>query len=163
VEAGSNTSTVALRVVGGDEKGSLESETENIVTSPTGLGPENDCAGNCKRQTRPLVREIASHQQTRNCLTVITIWSQAPDGCFTPRETGRLTVGGNVRLWLRLRLGYGQKKSEMKSLVCAVYLRSVLVTVRLKVLQLIVVPPGVCSLIDSGAKPAYKPLIRVTI
>jgi hypothetical protein len=27
VEAGSNTSTVSLRVVGGDEKGSLESET----------------------------------------------------------------------------------------------------------------------------------------
>jgi hypothetical protein len=27
VEAGSNTSTVNLRVVGGDEKGSLESET----------------------------------------------------------------------------------------------------------------------------------------
>jgi hypothetical protein len=26
-EAGSNTSTVTLRVVGGDEKGSLESET----------------------------------------------------------------------------------------------------------------------------------------
>jgi hypothetical protein len=27
VEAGSNTSTMTLRVVGGDEKGSLESET----------------------------------------------------------------------------------------------------------------------------------------
>jgi hypothetical protein len=27
VEVGSNTSTIALRVVGGDEKGSLESET----------------------------------------------------------------------------------------------------------------------------------------
>jgi hypothetical protein len=27
MEAGSNTSTVALQVVGGDEKGSLESET----------------------------------------------------------------------------------------------------------------------------------------
>jgi hypothetical protein len=27
VEAGSNTSTVALRVVGGDKKGSLETET----------------------------------------------------------------------------------------------------------------------------------------
>jgi hypothetical protein len=27
VEAGSNTSTVTLRVVGGDEKGSLDSET----------------------------------------------------------------------------------------------------------------------------------------
>jgi hypothetical protein len=44
VEVGSNTSTVALRVVGGDEKGSLESET-GIVASPMGLGPENDCAG----------------------------------------------------------------------------------------------------------------------
>jgi hypothetical protein len=31
VEAGSNTSTVALRVVGGDEKGSLESETVKYV------------------------------------------------------------------------------------------------------------------------------------
>jgi hypothetical protein len=30
VEAGSNTSTVALRVVGGDEKGSIESETGKI-------------------------------------------------------------------------------------------------------------------------------------
>jgi hypothetical protein len=29
VEAGSNTFTVTLRVVGGDEKGSLESETVN--------------------------------------------------------------------------------------------------------------------------------------
>jgi hypothetical protein len=43
VEAESNTSTVALRVIGGDEKGSLESET--VKYSPTGLGPENDCAG----------------------------------------------------------------------------------------------------------------------
>jgi hypothetical protein len=41
-EAGSNTSTVALRVVGGDEKGSLESETVKYGTSPTGFGPEND-------------------------------------------------------------------------------------------------------------------------
>jgi hypothetical protein len=45
MEAESNTSTVALRVVGGDEKGSLESETENMVASPKGLGPENDYAG----------------------------------------------------------------------------------------------------------------------
>jgi hypothetical protein len=29
----------------------------------------------CKRQTRPLVRESAPHQQTRNCLTVMKIWS----------------------------------------------------------------------------------------
>jgi hypothetical protein len=45
VKAGSNTSTVVLRVVGGDEKGSLESETVNMIASPTGLGSENDCAG----------------------------------------------------------------------------------------------------------------------
>jgi hypothetical protein len=40
----------------------------------------------------------APHQQTRNCLTVINIWSQAPDGCFIPRHTDRLTVGHNIRL-----------------------------------------------------------------
>jgi hypothetical protein len=68
-----------------------------MVMSPVGFGPENDCAGkarsNCKRQARPLVREDAPHQQTRKCLTEIKIWSQAPDGCLTPRQTGRLTVG----------------------------------------------------------------------
>jgi hypothetical protein len=31
-------------------------------------------SSNCKRQTRPLVRDSAPHQQTRNCLTIIT-WS----------------------------------------------------------------------------------------
>jgi hypothetical protein len=49
VEAGSNTSSVALRVIG-DEKGSLESETVNMVTSVTGLGPESDCAGEGQQQ-----------------------------------------------------------------------------------------------------------------
>jgi hypothetical protein len=29
----------------------------------------------------------------RNRLTVIKIWSKAPDGCFIPRQTGRLIVG----------------------------------------------------------------------
>jgi hypothetical protein len=36
VEAGSNTSTVTLRVVGGDEKGSLKSET--VKYSPESQG-----------------------------------------------------------------------------------------------------------------------------
>jgi hypothetical protein len=44
VEAGSNISTVALRVAG-DEKGSLETETVKYGQSATGLGPENDYAG----------------------------------------------------------------------------------------------------------------------
>jgi hypothetical protein len=45
VEAGSNTSTVTLRVVGGDEKGSLKSETVKYVTSPNGIRSEKDYAG----------------------------------------------------------------------------------------------------------------------
>jgi hypothetical protein len=48
---------------------------------------------NCKRQTHPLVRKGAQHQQNSNCLTVTKIWSWAPDGNFTRRQTGRLTVG----------------------------------------------------------------------
>jgi hypothetical protein len=43
MEAGSNTSTAALRVVGGDEKGSLESETVK-GREPHGTRTENDCA-----------------------------------------------------------------------------------------------------------------------
>jgi hypothetical protein len=33
-----------------------------------------------KWQTRPLVKEGASHRQNRKCLTVTKIWSWAPDG-----------------------------------------------------------------------------------
>jgi hypothetical protein len=51
---------------------------------------------NFKRQTRSLVGESAPRQQTRNYLTVIKIWSQAPDGCLTPRQTGRLTIGRDI-------------------------------------------------------------------
>jgi hypothetical protein len=43
VEVGLNTSTIALRAVGGDKKGSLESETINYGHNPTGLEPRNDC------------------------------------------------------------------------------------------------------------------------
>jgi hypothetical protein len=37
---GSNTSIVSLRVVGGDEKGSLKSKTVNIFTRHKGLEPD---------------------------------------------------------------------------------------------------------------------------
>jgi hypothetical protein len=73
VEAGSNTSTVALRVVGGEEwetqclghhvpggykYGDLTLQVggvsnlgqQNVVMSPAGLGPENDCAGEPQQQ-----------------------------------------------------------------------------------------------------------------
>jgi hypothetical protein len=78
VEAGSNTCTVTLRVVRGDEKGSLKSETAKY-------GPESQrirtrvrlarASNIYKRQTRPLVREGASQKQVRNCQTVLNIWS----------------------------------------------------------------------------------------
>jgi hypothetical protein len=103
VQAGSNTSTVALRVVGRDEKGTqclgynwatLFLEDINMGTWPSTLEEsriwdskiwswiqrdldsrltlKTRTSGKCKRQTCPLVREGAPHQQTRNCLTVIT-------------------------------------------------------------------------------------------
>jgi hypothetical protein len=84
VEAGSNTSTVTLRVVGGDEKGSLKSETVKYGLKPQGTrtrerlrwqGPQH-----IKKQTRPLIREGATQEQDRNCHTVINIWSWAADG-----------------------------------------------------------------------------------
>jgi hypothetical protein len=55
------------------------------------------------RQTRHLAREDAPQKKDRNCQKVINIWSQAPDGCFIPRHTGRLTVGRNIRLRLHLQ------------------------------------------------------------
>jgi hypothetical protein len=71
VEAGSNTSTVALRVVGGDEKGSLETETEKYghqsYRTRTRKWPLARASSNCKWQTHPLVREGAPNQQIRNC------------------------------------------------------------------------------------------------
>jgi hypothetical protein len=59
VEAGSNTSTVTLRVVGGDEKGSLKFETVKYR-------PEKDCAA-CKKDRSVLSSERAPHKkQNRN-------------------------------------------------------------------------------------------------
>jgi hypothetical protein len=57
-------------------------------------------SSSCKQQTRPLIREGAPHQQTRNYLTVIKIWSLAPGGCLTTRQTSRLTVGRNATMIL---------------------------------------------------------------
>jgi hypothetical protein len=78
VEAGSNTSTVTLRVVGGDEKGSLESETVKYGREShprkTALARASSIY---KRQTRPLVRQGAPQKQDRDCqraLDTKTYW-----------------------------------------------------------------------------------------
>jgi hypothetical protein len=85
VEAGSNTSTVTLRVVGGDEKGSLKSETVIYGRESQGTHTREILRwlrgrSMYKRHTRPFVREGAPQSQDRNCQTVINIRSWAPDG-----------------------------------------------------------------------------------
>jgi hypothetical protein len=55
VEAGSNTSTVNLRVVGGDEKGSLKSEMVKYGPNPKGLGPEKDYTGEGQQHVKKTV------------------------------------------------------------------------------------------------------------
>jgi hypothetical protein len=122
VVASPNTSTVVLQVVRGDEKGTRGLGVYNWATLFLGdinmgtwasrLGEPRisdkdsdprttalaNANSNCKRQTRPLVREGGPHQQTRKCLILIKIWSWTPDGCMTRRQTGRLTVRRNITL-----------------------------------------------------------------
>jgi hypothetical protein len=79
VEAGSNASTVTLRVVGGDEKGSLKLWSRvprDSDPSKTALGRASSIY---ERHTRTLIREGASQKQDRNCQRLINIWSWAPD------------------------------------------------------------------------------------
>jgi hypothetical protein len=97
MEAGSNASTIALRVVRGNEKrtqclgvklghpvpggnkyGDLVLQVEgisnlrllNMVMRPAGLKSVNVFAG----------KEHAPYQQAHNCLAITKIWSWAPDG-----------------------------------------------------------------------------------
>jgi hypothetical protein len=88
--------------------------------SPTELGSENDCSDKDQKQlykvqTSPLVIKGASHQQTHNCLSVITIWSWAPDGYLTPRQTGRLMVGHDIILTMTLTMTSGVLVSELEN------------------------------------------------
>jgi hypothetical protein len=80
VEAGSNTSTVTLRVVGGDEKGSLKCETVKYVRESQGTLTRDrlDWQGPvaCTNDRPFLSSERAPHEkQYRDCQTVINIGS----------------------------------------------------------------------------------------
>jgi hypothetical protein len=130
MEADSNTTTVAMRVAGGDEGwtqclggitvspcswgirepgvagwGSLESETVKYCDESRWTRTRNwrlvRTSSNYKRQTRPHVREGAPHQQIRNCLRVIKILSWVPCGYLAIRWTGRMTVSSNISLTLK--------------------------------------------------------------
>jgi hypothetical protein len=106
VEAGSNTSTVTLRVVGGDERGSLKSETVKYGRKSQGTrtrerlhwqGPA------AHTKDRPVLSlERAPHGiknvTVRRVPYSVRKWNLVASPGFIPRQTGRLTVGRNIRL-----------------------------------------------------------------
>jgi hypothetical protein len=71
---GIRTSAMTLRVVGDNEKGSLNSERvkDGQDQRKTTLVRASSIY---ERQTRPLVREDAPQKQDRNCQKVINTWS----------------------------------------------------------------------------------------
>jgi hypothetical protein len=78
VEAGSNTSTVILRVVGGDEKGSLKSETAKYGREYQGTRTRERLArASSVYKNRPALSSEREHHKKRDrkCQTVINIWS----------------------------------------------------------------------------------------
>jgi hypothetical protein len=76
----------------------------SVVSGPAGLGPESDYTGEDLQRlwaADPSSRwggGGGAHQHARDCLTVVEVWSWAPDGCFVPGRNGQLTVGHNIRL-----------------------------------------------------------------
>jgi hypothetical protein len=129
VEAGPNTFTVTLRVVRGDEKGSLKSETVKYGRESQGTQTrERLCWQGSAAYTkdRPVFssERAPNKKQNRNCQAVINIWSCTPAGArnqdlLTDWLTDWLTVSRNVTSLLRLDLSSeiprkqqcGQKKN----------------------------------------------------
>jgi hypothetical protein len=110
VEAGWNTSTVNLRAVGGDEKGSLKSETVKYGRQFQGTQTRERLRWQgpapCTNDRPVLSSEGVPHKkQDRNCQTVINIWSWVVDGVrhqdwLTDWLTVWLSVSRNVTLTL---------------------------------------------------------------
>jgi hypothetical protein len=75
VDEGSNTSTVTLRVVGSDEKGSLKSETVKYGRKTQGTLARDRLRW--KGQDKPLLSsERLPHKiKTVKIITIINIWS----------------------------------------------------------------------------------------
>jgi hypothetical protein len=105
----SGLSTVTLRVVGGDEKESLKTETVKYGCESQGTRTRKRLRWRgpaaYTRQTRPLVREGDPQKQDSNCQTVINNWSWAPDGVrHQDLLTDWLTDWPSVAMWLWLLL-----------------------------------------------------------
>jgi hypothetical protein len=79
VKVGSNTSTVTLRVVGVDEKGSLKSETVKYGREPQGNRSRERLRWQGPAAYTKDIHVLSSkgrpQKQDRNCQTVINIWS----------------------------------------------------------------------------------------
>jgi hypothetical protein len=76
-----------------------------MLTSPVGLRPKKGCAGNARQKLK--TTDPTSLQRGRRTSTNPELsknnqrnkeinWSRILNGCLTPRQTGRLTVGRNV-------------------------------------------------------------------
>jgi hypothetical protein len=109
VEAGSNSSTVTPRVVGGDEKGSLKSETvkygcESQGTRTQGWLRWQRPAAYTDRSTRLLVREGVPQKQDRNFQTVIYVCLVMSPRRKLDTKTYWLTDWPSVAMWLWLWL-----------------------------------------------------------
>jgi hypothetical protein len=85
MEAGSNTSTVTLRVVGGDENGSLKSERVKYGLKSQGTRTRERLRWQgpaAHKKDRPVLsseKPPPPQEQDRNCHTVINIWSWGLD------------------------------------------------------------------------------------
>jgi hypothetical protein len=104
VEAGLNTSTMTLRVVGGDETGSLKSETVKYGLETKGLRTQDglhwwgpvaytEASPSSHQSWRPTNTDL--YLSNSNKTLIVSL-----DGCFIPGQTGRLTVGRHITLTL---------------------------------------------------------------
>jgi hypothetical protein len=78
--------------------------------SALGLRPEKGCTDDAQQKlkiTDPTSRQRGHPTSTNPQLSKDNQrekgnnWSQVPDGCLTPRQTGRLNVGHNIALTLK--------------------------------------------------------------
>jgi hypothetical protein len=103
VKAGSNTSTVTLRVVRGEEKRSLKSETVKYGHEYQVTRTRERIPGEGQQhiqKTDPFSRQRGRPQKhDRNCQRVMNIWSWAPDGA---RRQDSLIDWSSVAMWLTL-------------------------------------------------------------
>jgi hypothetical protein len=100
---------LALQVGGVSRIGTIEYGLESRGTST------RDCAA--EDQQKQQIADPSSRQRGRYKITYPQLskenfkakqnWSRVPDGCLTPRRTGRLTIGRNITLILTLTCWVG--------------------------------------------------------